>query len=71
MADEKTNGQLPDSEDAQTEQQTDASMTDDLTTDDQAPEESSDKPQYRRGIKSFVIRAGRLTKGQQGGLERQ
>ncbi|MAK92214.1 MAG: tRNA (guanosine(46)-N7)-methyltransferase TrmB [Oleibacter sp.] len=46
-------------------------MTDDLTTDDQAPEESSDKPQYRRGIKSFVIRAGRLTKGQQGGLERQ
>lgn len=31
----------------------------------------SDKPQYRRGIKSFVIRAGRLTKGQEGALERQ
>ena len=29
------------------------------------------KPQYRRGIKSFVIRAGRLTKGQQGALDRQ
>lgn len=26
---------------------------------------------YRRGIKSFVIRAGRLTKGQEGALERQ
>lgn len=30
-----------------------------------------DKPVYRRGIKSFVIRAGRLTKGQEGALERQ
>jgi tRNA (guanine-N7-)-methyltransferase len=32
---------------------------------------SEEKPQYRRGIKSFVIRAGRLTKGQEGALERQ
>ena len=30
-----------------------------------------EKPVYRRGIKSFVIRAGRLTKGQEGALERQ
>lgn len=30
-----------------------------------------EKPTFRRGIKSFVIRAGRLTKGQEGGLERQ
>ncbi len=29
------------------------------------------KKEYRRGIKSFVIRAGRLTKGQEGALERQ
>lgn len=36
--------------------------------------DEADKDQaspYRRGIKSFVIRAGRLTKGQQGGLDRQ
>jgi len=33
--------------------------------------DNTEKPQYRRGIKSFVIRAGRLTKGQEGGLERQ
>lgn len=32
---------------------------------------STEKKQYRRGIKSFVIRAGRLTKGQEGALERQ
>ncbi|WP_300425712.1 tRNA (guanosine(46)-N7)-methyltransferase TrmB [uncultured Thalassolituus sp.] len=32
---------------------------------------ANDKPEYRRGIKSFVIRAGRLTKGQEGALERQ
>lgn len=30
-----------------------------------------DKPVYRRGIKSFVIRAGRLTKGQELALERK
>lgn len=32
---------------------------------------SPSKPTYRRGIKSFVIRAGRLTKGQEGALDRQ
>jgi len=31
----------------------------------------TDKPVYRRGIKSFVIRAGRLTKGQELALERK
>lgn len=36
-----------------------------------AEEQAGEKPQYRRGIKSFVIRAGRLTKGQEGALERQ
>ncbi|MGB1092088.1 MAG: tRNA (guanosine(46)-N7)-methyltransferase TrmB, partial [Oceanobacter sp.] len=30
-----------------------------------------EKPIYQRGIKSFVIRAGRLTKGQQQALERK
>lgn len=33
--------------------------------------QSPAKKEYRRGIKSFVIRAGRLTKGQEGALERQ
>jgi len=32
---------------------------------------TDDKPIYRRGIKSFVIRAGRLTKGQELALERK
>jgi tRNA (guanine-N7-)-methyltransferase len=43
------------------------------TTSEQEPEvnEASEQPTYRRGIKSFVIRAGRLTKGQQGALDRQ
>lgn len=54
----------------------------DITTDDQNTEQLSDtvpadqasaadKPVYRRGIKSFVIRAGRLTKGQELALERK
>lgn len=40
---------------------------------DKTPSNKADSQQktYRRGIKSFVIRAGRLTKGQQGALERQ
>lgn len=46
-----------------------------VTSDDQlaAHETASadDKPVYRRGIKSFVIRAGRLTKGQELALERK
>ena len=41
--------------------------------DEIAAEQASadDKPVYRRGIKSFVIRAGRLTKGQEQALERK
>jgi len=42
-----------------------------LGDEQQASDEHGEKPQYRRGIKSFVIRAGRLTKGQQGALDRQ
>lgn len=34
-------------------------------------EVESGKPQFRRGIKSFVIRTGRLTKGQELALERK
>ena len=45
-------------------------MTDEQNKPAEAAEQS-DKPTYRRGIKSFVIRAGRLTKGQEGALERQ
>ena len=47
-------------------------MTD---TNDTAPEsnttgpESADAPLHRRGIKSYVIRAGRMTQAQQRGLE--
>ncbi|HBS42469.1 MAG TPA: tRNA (guanosine(46)-N7)-methyltransferase TrmB [Oceanospirillales bacterium] len=43
-------------------------MTDESKT---SSDEKPEKPTYRRGIKSFVIRAGRLTKGQEGALERQ
>ena len=48
-------------------------MTEEHLNDNEpsAEQQAGDKPQYRRGIKSFVIRAGRLTKGQEGGLERQ
>lgn len=33
-------------------------------------EQNTPAPEYRRAIKSFVMRAGRLTKGQEGALER-
>lgn len=47
-------------------------MTDEKHSETQdSTQGQTDKPEYRRGIKSFVIRAGRLTKGQQGALERQ
>lgn len=41
--------------------------------EEQSVQTSSPKAEsaFRRGIKSFVIRAGRLTKGQEGALERQ
>ena len=44
-------------------------MTDE--TNNAPGSDKPEKPAYRRGIKSFVIRAGRLTKGQEGALERQ
>ena len=52
------------------------SVSDSITTNNTPDEVASASPEkktspYRRGIKSFVIRAGRLTKGQQGGLDRQ
>lgn len=40
-------------------------------TDQQHPAPQDAKQPYIRTIKSFVIRAGRLTKGQEGALERQ
>lgn len=42
-------------------------------SEEQSPHTNSPKEEspFRRGIKSFVIRAGRLTKGQEGALERQ
>jgi len=42
-------------------------------TEEQSPQTDTpeEKKTFRRGIKSFVIRAGRLTKGQEGALERQ
>lgn len=43
-------------------------MTEEQSPQTDTPEE---KKTFRRGIKSFVIRAGRLTKGQEGALERQ
>ncbi len=49
-------------------------MTDDTELTSAKPDTISrpaEKPTYRRGIKSFVIRTGRLTKGQEGALERQ
>lgn len=64
MTEENQNNDLPEQETAQQPE-----------TDGQSPEQTTaqddGKKQYRRGIKSFVIRAGRLTKGQEGALERQ
>lgn len=47
-------------------------MTSEQNPDQQNPH-NEDQPEtvFRRAIKSFVIRAGRLTKGQEGALERQ
>lgn len=50
---------------------TEDNQTNDLPQQDNDTPASDGKKQYRRGIKSFVIRAGRLTKGQEGALERQ
>ena len=50
---------------------TEDNQTNDLPQQDNDTPASDGKKQYRRGIKSFVIRAGRLTKGQEGALQRQ
>lgn len=49
---------------------TEHTSTEHTTTETEVTNSETQSP-YRRGIKSFVIRAGRLTKGQQGGLDRQ
>ncbi len=46
-------------------------VSDELKPGSSPAGETPEQPKYMRAIKSFVIRAGRLTKGQQGALDRQ
>lgn len=70
MAEQTTTEQTT-TEQASTEQaSTESEAPQSETTSSETDNGTTTSP-YRRGIKSFVIRAGRLTKGQQGGLDRQ